>query len=50
VVTTRSGEEDDFVDLFVKYWGDDSDIREMSWKRLDLKKDTAISGTDDPPA
>jgi hypothetical protein len=30
MVSTRSSEEDDFVRFCAEYWGDDSDIREMS--------------------
>ena len=29
-MATRSGEEDDFIDFCVEYWGNDSNIREMS--------------------
>jgi hypothetical protein len=30
VVPTRGGKEDDFTGVRIEYWGDDSDIREMS--------------------
>lgn len=34
MVAARSGEEDDFVRVCVEYWGDNSDIREMSRKEV----------------